>query len=477
MSVVNETLLKSVLEDDAVGASVAILRGADVNAVQGANLTALHLAVMRQCDEVAGVLITAGADVNAPGSDTGVTPYQIACERGSLGLVRMMIAAGADLHQVNAYARDARSLLSGLIESGSPSVEPIIETRASFTGEELLSAVRASRDDLVEVMVSRTKNLDHKDRETGASALHNAIRAGEALMVKTLVAAGADVNMPNRYGVTPLHLCAAIGDLESMRLVRENHALASLPDTYGFTAMHAASRAGHTLVLEQLLQWGMDVNVKDSFGNTPLHRCADAGTAQFLIDSGANVNALNRNGESALHRAALRGDAQLVRLLLANGLDVNAQTKSGAAALHGAAVSGSADAGGVLLSGGANIDLATQQGCTALHLAKDAKVVALLVNAGADPLVKDDAGRDSIDLAIARKDIESTLFLLAKINKSPLDEFGGQTLLKHFQAHPEAKAAIKEAQRRWADAQALEAFSGSIGMPTQTKSAKAGLSL
>lgn len=464
MSIANDRLLKATLADDAVGVGLAVLSGADVNCAHGANLTALHLSVMRQCEEVAGVLVAAGADVNVKGSDTGVTPYQIACERGSPKLVKMMIAAGADIHQENAYARDSRSLLSSLIESASPSVEPIVEMRGQFTGEELLTAVRAGRDDLVECMAPKVNNLEYRDRDLGATALHHAIKSGQKLVVRALVHAGADVNSPNRYGVTALHLASVCGDLDSMRLLREHHALASLPDAYGFTAMHGASRAGHVQAVEQLLEWGMDVNVRDSFGNTPLHRSADLAMAKFLIESGADVAATNRFGESALHRAAMRGDVDLVNYLVECGLNVNAQTVSGAAPLHGSSVMGMAAASEALVAKGADVSIQTSEGCTALHLAKDRRVIEILVNAGADPALKDSNGKDSLDLAIERKDIDSTLYLLGKLNRSPLEEVMGQTLLKHFQAHPEAKMAIKEAQRRWADSQAIAAFSGAVGI-------------
>src|SRR6185503_20111147 len=87
--------------------------------------------------------------------------------------------------------------------------------------------------------------------------------------------------------------------------------------------------------------------------------------------------------------AAMRGDAEAVRALIRSGADVNAAQGDGMTALHWAAMSGNRDIAFAVLTAGAMVDARTRLGdYTPLHLAAQesrADVVALLLGAGADP--------------------------------------------------------------------------------------------
>lgn len=96
-----------------------------------------------------------------------------------------------------------------------------------------------------------------------------------------------------------------------------------------------AARNGDT-ALKTLLSQGVDVNATDRDGETALMEAADSRNAEavrVLIANGANVNAADEDGETALMIAADEGNTEAVRLLIQAGANVNARDEEGESAL------------------------------------------------------------------------------------------------------------------------------------------------
>jgi hypothetical protein len=120
--------------------------------------------------------------------------------------------------------------------------------------------------------------------------------------------------------------------------------------------------------LKLFIDHGADVNARDNTGNTALHNLIEqcnVESVRFLVDSGADVNIVNNNGQSALFAAAKNASTVNIGLLVARGANVNAVDRYGNTPLHvaaAAAATSSQDAVDLLLKSGANRDVRNAEG-------------------------------------------------------------------------------------------------------------------
>ncbi len=152
-----------------------------------------------------------------------------------------------------------------------------------------------------------------------------------------------------------------------------------------------AVKTGNTQRVRALVKQGADVNAAEPDGMTALHwavRANDGDTAQLLIRAGANVRARDRYGITALTLAAVNGNAPVIESLIRAGADPNTATPEGETALMTAARTGRPEAVKVLVALGANVNATEKwQGQTALMWAaaeNNAAAVRLLMEVGSD---------------------------------------------------------------------------------------------
>ena len=135
-----------------------------------------------------------------------------------------------------------------------------------------------------------------------------------------------------------------------------------------------------------------------------------------MLQSGAEVDAQDTNGENALILAAGAGQKEIVKSLVIAGAKVNLQTQRGATAVLVAAQYGHTSVIRVLLSGGADPELKDFAGATPLALAAQqghASTVALLLEAGVHPDQKDSAGQTGLSIAAKKNSIGVAEVLIA----------------------------------------------------------------
>lgn len=177
-----------------------------------------------------------------------------------------------------------------------------------------------------------------------------------------------------------------------------------------------AAMQGDAETVRALLREGADVNAAQGDGMTALHWAArhdDADMARMLVLAGARLGAVTRNGQyTPLHLAARNGGAATVRVLLDAGATVDARTSSGAALpLHFAAEHGDVEVVAALLDAGAEVDATDQAfGQTPLMWAAAlgrVPAITLLLERGADIAatsdVEDIPGREEQDRTLEQR--------------------------------------------------------------------------
>ena len=267
----------------------------DVNTPQPDGATALAWAAHWDDLETADLLIRAGANANAA-NDYGVTPLSLACTNRSAAMVEKLLKAGADPNA---------ALLSG-------------ETP-------LMTCSRTGGVELVQALLIHGANVNSKDNRRGQTALMWALEEKHIEVARALIEHGADVNARSNGGFTPLLFAARQGDLESAKILLAagadvNTATPIRGNPPGRKSKYAASGSESVVAGQQAGTAATNSAVRSgafSFegtpdGLTPLLMASASGheaLSLYLLEKGANPNAADSNGATALHYALMKGMA------------------------------------------------------------------------------------------------------------------------------------------------------------------------
>lgn len=231
----------------------------------------------------------------------------------------------------------------------------------------------------------RGKESPAESPESSEEAFLKAAEERDLEMVKKYIAAGGKVDARGRYGRTALHLAIMRDHEDIVKLLLDAGADPNVADEKGKTCLHWAVWNTDSTMSEMLIGGGADVNAVDNEGRTPLDAAMDCKfphLAMRLAEHGARtVKTPPRN----IAEAAMVGQIEAVKDILAAGCDVNAKDKRGYAALHYAAMRNDRALCELLIDHGADCDAHTDAGHdTPLHLADSPEIVRLLAASGAD---------------------------------------------------------------------------------------------
>ena len=265
-----------------------IEKRANVNAADNDGTTALHWASYHNDLEAAALLIKAGARVNAA-NDLGATPLWTAAQNGSERMVSRLLIAGAN---PNAKLLLGETVLMVASRSGYPAiVEELIaegadvNARAARGQTALMWAVAQKHPQVVRVLLAHKADVKARSdvwTDTMAVTPHGYL--------------GYNVAVPHGSD-TALLFAARVGDLESAKLLVAAGANVNDMDAWGITPVVFAAHSGFVDVLE------------------------------FLLEKGADPNA-SKAGFPALHIAVMRRDERMAGILLTRGADANAPLRT-----------------------------------------------------------------------------------------------------------------------------------------------------
>ena len=239
-----------------------------------------------------------------------------------------------------------------------------------------------------------------------------AVSKGVLNEVARLLAFGANPNFQDKGGKTLLHLAVPTGGVDVVRALLEAGADPNVRDGQGRTVLHLAEIGSS--IFEALLASGADPNIAYGDGTTPLHRAVSKGYVDavgVLLDAGADPNVRDGQGRTVLHLAEI--GSSIFEALLASGAAPNIAYDGGATPLHRAVSKGYVDAVGVLLDAGADPNVRDGQSRTVLHLAEiGSSIFEALLASGAAPNIAYDGGATPLHRAVSKGYVDAVGVLL-----------------------------------------------------------------
>jgi uncharacterized protein len=354
--------------------------GADANEVSTEGETALMTASRTGKLEAVKVLLAHGANVNAKEEWRGQTALMWAVAQGHPDVARELIAKGADVNARSAFQKWERQVTAEPREKWMPA--------GALTP--LQFAVRQNCLACAKILIENGADVNITD-ENGVPVLTTAIINGHYDVAAFLVEKGANVNTADRTGRTPLYSAVDFhsmpdsnrpapkvdqNQVSSFDLIKiliakgaDVNARLKMQQPYrtkldrgddtmlttGTTPLLRAAKAGDAVVMKYLIEHGADVNLGITStggrfgmsGITPLMAAAGVGTKeedntgrrkteQEAIDSielclkaGADINAADSRGQTALHGAAIKGWTKVVQYLADKGAKLDAKDQRG----------------------------------------------------------------------------------------------------------------------------------------------------
>lgn len=406
--------------------------GADINIRDPKGRSALILALDAWSvkSEAIEVLLAANPDVGFRDEDGRDALFHAVLKDSRKGLVKRLLELGADVKTTDNEGADLLMLaasncdLAQVQEMIDRGLSPDRKTKSgataihylSTTGPRLADPFGGSELDtrgnfeVLKLLHQHGGSLTAADAD-GNTPLHLASLAGSSALVAYLLPNYPDPAVSNLKGESPLHYAASSGSTQVLDLLIPKYPAADVRDADGRTPLMDAMNGYHREAFLQLQKAGAEVNATDKSGNSALSDAiADdqIDKARFLVEHGADPKSLRDPGGKLLRAARLFHDRTispdgysfLVELFAGLTADINRRDTDGMTALMWVAASDNHAALKAILKHHPDLQARSPDGRTALMWAAGSHAVASMQTlraAGADGSLRDPTGRIADD--------------------------------------------------------------------------------
>lgn len=363
--------------------------------------------------EICGILLNAGGNP-LEGTYGNLNSMHKAASNGKIEVIKILSKNPQTINSKD--SRLCTPLLLAALNGHADACEVLIKLGAdplAFDCERSTAmhlAVQFGKTNVVEKLVSH-KKLINSQTSQGFTPLMRVAEIGSMEIGVILLKAGADPLLVQEGGMNAMHIAAANGKVEIVKLFSDNKTLINAKDKGGTTplmlaavngrkdvcevllgigadpysvqendqnVMHFAAAYGHPEIVKMFLTDKKLLDSRNKWGMTPLMLAAMNGqtpVCEILLKGGADSLLVDVNGFNAMHLAAQKGLTEVVKLFASNKKTIDAQIKQGNTPLTLAAEYGSLECCEILLKAGADATIVTSLGMNALHFAVNVSIL------------------------------------------------------------------------------------------------------
>lgn len=349
-----------------------LVRGALPNGLSD-SWSPLHAAATHGNAAIARFLLDFGADTHSEESCERYTPLGVAAELGLMAIIELLLGYGhpgdnkrgsaqaLSLAVLNGHEDAARRLLENGVDPNWGDYNSEQEESEYGWHTVLMSAAACQLEAMCKLLLEHGADpnteyrlypeaeQDQENEEFGVTALQQAVRKGNAVIVEAMLAHKGKVDRSDSIGNTLLHEAVESGNVEVVKVLLRNGGNPNRRDWSGFSSLHLAAQQGRTEIVHELLETfasprhgveynqrgireGMDIKLQRELdliraaheGCTAMHYAAKYGhkrVVQLLLDKGAEWDRTTKYAGTVLHVAACNAQKATVQLLLENGAD------------------------------------------------------------------------------------------------------------------------------------------------------------
>eukprot|EP00919_Chromeraceae_sp_WS-2016_P033014 GHVR01078058.1.p1 GENE.GHVR01078058.1~~GHVR01078058.1.p1 ORF type:complete len:993 (+),score=183.42 GHVR01078058.1:31-2979(+) len=399
---------------------ILIENGAYVNFIDYNGYTAILYASLSNSVEIVKLLIQNNATIDYSNYE-GISALHLACSEGSVGVVKVLLDHNVD---VNVVSKSGNTPLHYAVEGSNPSVSEVdvldivallLDHNAHVlttnqSGETPFEVSVRHFDEVSIQLLKHYSDLNQPDH-FGRTPLHQAAIGGNPLICQKIIDMGGLLDLQDYSGSTPVSYASSTSmfDLVIVEVLVKNGANLNIPDNEGATPIILTCKNGNIKMTEYFIKTiTADITHTDNYGRNSLHYASHRGVldqVDMLIYGGIDVNTVDKwKGTALQYSIDGPGIVTVTTRLLCADADVNIADDMGRAPIHFISKHQHTDIARLILEGGANVDTKTHSGETPLLIAVregNDVMVKFLIENNADVTIQDIYGRSCLHAAVS----------------------------------------------------------------------------